>query len=244
MKHQYVGDINDYRKYALLRALSADGMNRIGVCWMLTPSNGGTHGNNRRYLEEPKQRYRHFDPPLFEALKPTLDSSNRNVGYIENTNILANTTFHSDDLPQAVGERATYMAECRAKFADTDLVFFDPDNGIEAPKAKLGRKTALKYVFLDELADFHGDGKSVLVYQQFPIKQHRKPFVVGTLERLRIMAPDAATWAFTTSFVVFFLLIHPESSARLAIATKEACGCWPPAFIKGECLSPTLLATG
>lgn len=36
MKHQYVGDINNYRKYALLRALSADGANRIGVCWMLT----------------------------------------------------------------------------------------------------------------------------------------------------------------------------------------------------------------
>ena len=38
MKHQYVGDINDYRKYALLRALSAGGANRIGVCWMLTPA--------------------------------------------------------------------------------------------------------------------------------------------------------------------------------------------------------------
>jgi hypothetical protein len=38
VKHQYVGDINDYRKYALLRALSAGGANRIGVCWMLTPA--------------------------------------------------------------------------------------------------------------------------------------------------------------------------------------------------------------
>lgn len=41
VKHQYVGDINDYRKYALLRALSAGGANRIGVCWMLTPDDGG-----------------------------------------------------------------------------------------------------------------------------------------------------------------------------------------------------------
>ncbi len=29
VKHQYVGDINDYRKYALLRALSADGVLRV-----------------------------------------------------------------------------------------------------------------------------------------------------------------------------------------------------------------------
>lgn len=35
VKHQYVGDINDYRKYALRVALSAGGANRIGACWML-----------------------------------------------------------------------------------------------------------------------------------------------------------------------------------------------------------------
>lgn len=34
VKHQYVGDINDYRKYALLRALSAGGANRAGECWI------------------------------------------------------------------------------------------------------------------------------------------------------------------------------------------------------------------
>ena len=44
MKHQYVGDISDYRKYVLLRALSAGGANRIGVCWMLTPDDGGADG--------------------------------------------------------------------------------------------------------------------------------------------------------------------------------------------------------
>lgn len=45
MKEQYVGDISDYRKYALLRALSAGGEVRIGVCWMLTPPDGSSDGN-------------------------------------------------------------------------------------------------------------------------------------------------------------------------------------------------------
>lgn len=244
MKHQYVGDINDYRKYALLRSLAANGGNRIGVCWMLIPSDGGPNGNKLTYLEKPKQ-YRHFDPPLFDILAhATAEPERRRLQTIENSGAIPKAVYHNTMLPQAVGERAAYMAECRAKFADADLVFFDPDNGIEAPKAKLGRKAALKYVFLDELAAFYGNGKSVLVYQQFPIKQHRKPFLVATLERLRVMAPDAAIWTFTTSFVVFFLLIHPESPARLAIAAEEACGHWSPDFINGECLSPALLAAG
>ena len=55
MKHQDVGDINDYRKYALLRALSAGGANRIGVCWMLTPDDGRTDGGKLSCLKQPSR---------------------------------------------------------------------------------------------------------------------------------------------------------------------------------------------
>jgi hypothetical protein len=38
MKDQYFADINDYRKYGLLRILG-EGL-RVGVCWMLTKPDG------------------------------------------------------------------------------------------------------------------------------------------------------------------------------------------------------------
>jgi hypothetical protein len=44
MKEQYVGDVNDYRKYALLRHFAIECGLRVGVCWMLTPPDTG----NRR----------------------------------------------------------------------------------------------------------------------------------------------------------------------------------------------------
>jgi hypothetical protein len=37
VRNQFFGDINDYHKYGLLRALSGDGDLKVGVCWMLTP---------------------------------------------------------------------------------------------------------------------------------------------------------------------------------------------------------------
>jgi hypothetical protein len=37
MKNQYFGDINDYRKYGLLRALQSTGDGSLLVTWMLTP---------------------------------------------------------------------------------------------------------------------------------------------------------------------------------------------------------------
>ena len=37
MKNQYFGDINDYRKYGLLRILISGGGIKTIVCWVLRP---------------------------------------------------------------------------------------------------------------------------------------------------------------------------------------------------------------
>jgi hypothetical protein len=51
MKVQYFGDINDSRKFALLRLLSEFGQFKIGVCWMLTEPDDSKEGGNRSYLQ-------------------------------------------------------------------------------------------------------------------------------------------------------------------------------------------------
>lgn len=244
MKHQYVGDINDYRKYALLRALSASGTNRIGVCWMLTPSDGSSDGGKLAYLQCP-ERYRHFDPPLFDILAHVAgEPDRRRLHTIEESGSIPSAIYHNELLSEDIPGRAALMARCTSAFHAADLVFFDPDNGLEVSIPK-GRKNSSKYLYLDEAAGFYATGKSLLIYQHFP-RVERKAFIASCTHRLSSVAPDAAIWiwAFTTAHVVFFLLIPPESPARLAIAAKEACGRWPPDFIKGECLSPALLATG
>ena len=40
MKNQYFGDVNDYRKYGLLRVLQREANLRCVVAWMLTPDDG------------------------------------------------------------------------------------------------------------------------------------------------------------------------------------------------------------
>ena len=242
MKHQYVGDINDYRKYALLRALSAGGANRIGVCWMLTSDDGGADGGKLAYLGQP-ERFRHFDPGLFDILAHAAsEPDRRRLQTIEDSGAIPGAAYYNETLPQAVPERAAYMAKCRTKFADADLVFFDPDNGIEAVTAKPGRKAALKYVFLDEVAAVYGSAKSVLIYQDFPMMKPRPQFVADTVARLRATTADAAIFTFTTAHVVFLLLVHPESPARLAVAAMEACQSLDPTFVRGEYVNRPALA--
>lgn len=234
VKHQFVGDISDYRKYALLRALSADGANRIGVCWMLTPDDGSTDGNKLAYLQQP-ERYQRFDPALFDILAHAAsEPDRRRLQTIEDNGAIAGARYFNDMLPQPVAERAAYMADCRARFTEADLVFFDPDNGLEVSLPK-GRRNSSKYLYLDEAATFYEAGKSVLVYQHFP-RVERKAFLMACTDRLRDVAPGCAIFTFTTSHVVFFLLVHPESPARLAIAAMEACESLDPSFVRGEYL--------
>jgi hypothetical protein len=45
MKDQYFGDINDFRKYGLLRLLCVSDRLRLGVCWMLTDTDSRTDGS-------------------------------------------------------------------------------------------------------------------------------------------------------------------------------------------------------
>lgn len=237
MKHQYVGDINDYRKYALLRGLAAGGLNRIGVCWMLTPSDGSTDGNKLGYLEKPEQ-HRHFDPELFDILAhSTAEPDRRRLQTIEKSGAIPGALYHNAELPQQSDQRARYMADCRDMFAETDLVFFDPDNGIEVPSSRIGLKTSLKYVFLDAIEAFYAEGKSILIYQHFPQMKVRDVVVASGVQQLRAVAPGCAIWTFTTAHVVFFLLVHPESMARLAIAAMETNNRWEgDGFIRSQYL--------
>lgn len=128
--------------------------------------------------------------------------------------------------------------------ADTDLVFFDPDNGIEVASVRPGRKNSSKYVYLDEIAAFYASGKSVLVYQHFP-RVEREAFIASCVDRLRAVAGDATVWAFRTKHVVFLLLINPRTGVTLNEAAQRAASMWDEGFIAGRVQHrPTMTAHG
>ena len=240
MKEQYVGDISDYRKYALLRALSAGGINRVGVCWMLTSSDGSSDGNKFAYLSQP-ERYRSFDAELFEILvRAAGEPDRRRLRSIEESGAIPNTDYFNEVLSDDHLSRSAFMERCSGALANADLIFFDPDNGLEVSLRK-GRKNSSKYLYLDEVAAFYRSGKSLLIYQHFPHVE-RAGVVSICAERLRSAAPGGAIWTFTTAHVAFFLLVHSESPARIAIAAEEACGRLEPSFIRGAFLPMSLAA--
>ena len=242
MKHQYVGDLNDYRKYALLRALSANGQNRIGVCWMLTPDDNSSDGNKLAYLEQP-DKHRPFEPELFDILSAASAVPDwRRLETVEASGVIPGASYFNAELSDHVPARHNFMDTCASTLADSDLIFFDPDNGLEIALSK-GRKGSSKYLYLDEAERFFAMGKSLLIYQHFPRIEHGA-FTAASAARLRSATPGAAIWAFTTSNVVFLLAVHPRGPARLAIAAMEASKKWNAPFITGRYLPAEAIIDG
>lgn len=109
-----------------------------------------------------------------------------------------------------------------ATLADRDLVFFDPDNGLEVKSVSKGRKRSSKYAFLDEIADHYRAGRSVLVYQHLDRQLPRKAFVEKKAAKLRAVLSDASVSAFDTPHVVFLLAARPEHAKRVVAAATQS----------------------
>lgn len=227
MKNQYFGDINDYRKYGLLRALRAASGLRLGVWWMLTPDDGREDGKFVIYLTQP-DRWRQFDPPLFELLAAALPAERR-VSVIANSDLLGDAVFVDAVVPDGKPARTASFAEVQEVLRPAELVFVDPDNGVEIPSCPMGHSGSSKYVRSRELAELFGRGKSLLVYQHFR-REERSAFVVRMSAALRAATGAREVTCFQTSHVAFFLVAHPAHSAKLKSAARHVSEKWGDQF--------------
>ena len=209
MKNQYFGDVNDFRKYGLLRAISYAAQIQMSVAWMLTPDDGSTDGKFTAYLDVPAA-WRSYDPELFDEIKALMNSgAPRNVALVESTNLLPGATYYSTVTPDSASERDSWFANLRDASIGADFVFFDPDNGIEIQSRPYGRRKSSKFVFWRELEAIWSTGSSLLIYQHF-IREQREMFVGRMLASLRDRTRGSFVEAFSTSHVVFLMALQPR----------------------------------
>jgi hypothetical protein len=217
MKNQYFGDVNDYRKYGLLRLLGMAGKARIGVCWMLTANDTRPDGKKTDYLDVVNQKaWRPFDLELYDFLRRRVhgqeaDPNSRDVLHF-NDKLLPNGHFWTKCFVDDVKKREGYFNSMWCDFLEKkiDLIFFDPDDGLannNKPKAPLkkGHKNSSKKLFRDEVVESIKKGFSVLLYQHFGRIKRRK-FVYRLGRELAGMTDLKSAYSFWTPHLVFFLI--------------------------------------
>lgn len=214
MKNQYFGDVNDYKKYGLLRELLRGSSGELAVGWTLTADDSRSDGSRIRYLEDPG-RWRAHDPVLFDFLREqVLEDGTRSVSVLEESSTLPNCRFFPLLLLDDLGSRESYFQQFFRFAEGAEMVFFDPDNGLGITKVERGKRGSSKYVYPSEVAAAWRLGHSVLFYQHFP-RQSRGPFLGRLLSVLRDLPDLRKVLFFVTSHVVFVLLPSPRHEARL-----------------------------
>jgi len=225
MKNQYFGDINDYRKYGFLRALTQHTELRLCVNWMLTPDDGRTDGNQIDYLKRPK-RWASLDPNLFEYLREcVLTNGDRRVSLIERSGLLHSTTYFSEKVPRSQSKRNLLFQRMLSAADDCDLVFLDPDNGIEVPSTPYGQRGSEKYVYWREIRCLFNHGYSLLIYQHFP-RVERSTYIANIVDRLTDELKIDEVIAIESRKVLFLLMPQRSQKETLKNASMEAARIW------------------
>jgi hypothetical protein len=214
MKNQYFGDVNDYRKYGLLRAWQAAGDGTLLVAWMLTPDDGTGDGRLRSYLKDP-DKWRKYDPDLFDGLADLLRRARPpSVSLIERSGLLPRASYYERLVPDKREERDKWREDLLRSAEGVDLVFLDPDNGIEVPSRPVGRKGSSKYVTWEELKRLWDAGCSLLIYQHFP-REKRDLFARRLVSELRDRTRARFVEAFRTPRVLFLLAAQNRHEDQL-----------------------------
>jgi hypothetical protein len=185
MKAQYVGDIGDFGKLLLLKHLAECGFT-IGVNWMMTQNDDGADGVHRNYID-----YRGVhclcccDIELLAKTAPLArrPRANRTVNDLEDLirSFAPSTIFYKgnfDDNEMRIAR--SKQAFEKLNRASVELVFFDPDNGIQT-----GQPLSPKHVYLGELQSYWEKGKSLLIYHHLPQRRAAEPAIHRWTEKLR-----------------------------------------------------------
>lgn len=233
MRDNYVGDVGDFYKYGLLRYLTGQTANdslsplKFGVIWYLYPDPcKDTDGLHLDYLgDKLRDRFRPCDPQLYDALGKLVASNRRSVLEVQKRGILpATTDFFAEPLSfaglpkgtrAAIDERLLYrqrwLNRALAATENADIIFCDPDNGLETKSTAIHQDKGAKFCFYEELAPFWQRGQSLIIYQHKNLHQTAAVQIANrTAELYKQFGGEATESVYFPAYGgrIFFLLVN------------------------------------
>ena len=206
----------------------------VGVVWYLVPDE--THnsdGKHVHYLDPSaynQERYRDCDPTLYDTLREIVQSNRRSVSSIREYQVLpwgtrfyeATLTFDRPDnqghytREHRVARRKAWLQDALKLTAGCDIVFVDPDNGLEVQVDPCQRRGP-KYVFFDELLPYVERDQSLVIYHHLGRQGSAWDQIRGRLTQIKSkLGREAFALLYHRgSARVFFVVPAPRHRANL-----------------------------
>ena len=245
MQDRYVGDVGDFGKYGLLRALcGADEHGpalRLGVHWHRVeggpPSSRGD-GSLTQYLDRPSRQerlLRECDRDLLARMRQLVCGA-RTINAVETSGALPAETLYFGREPEFARAPLAERRSRRNRWRDAglralegaDVVFHDPDNGLEVASRRPLARQGTKYAYYEDLRCYWERGQSLVVYHHMGRTWRGRPATAGDQvahrgKEIRRELPGARPVALRyrrRSARVYFLVPAPAHDGRLRARTS------------------------
>ena len=158
-----IGGVGDFGKFALLRHLMKD--RRLAVCWYLTGASNNEVRDPDRHFDYLKRadEFRHFAPEVFDQLVEFDGGRRASIDPLTElhvSRILENAIFFREEVPPRATLRKRWLELLVGGVRGTDLVFLDPDRGIQ------GKRLTAGHAALAEIAALRSPGRALIVSHQ------------------------------------------------------------------------------
>jgi len=157
-----IGGVGDFGKFALLRHLMKD--RRLAVCWYLSGETAEAKDRDRHfdYLKRPNE-FRHLAPEVFDQLVK-FNGGRRALADaltdLHMSRVLGNAVFLRHEVPRQAALRRQWLDVLVDSVRGTNLVFLDPDHGIQ------GKRVTTGHAALAEIAALRLPGRTLIVGHQ------------------------------------------------------------------------------
>ena len=164
---------------------------KLGIVWYMTPDDAkGGDGRHTGYLKagtRNRREFRNCDPALYDVMEELVTSERRNVKSLQEAGVLPQGTIFYDTplsmagvkgdkkgkekggttlsaLQKKRGMRREWLKEATSSVLDAQVVFLDPDNGLETQTVERHTIKGPKYAYYDDLRHYTERGQSVVIY--------------------------------------------------------------------------------
>jgi hypothetical protein len=127
---------------------------KLGINWCMTKEDGTNDGKKNKVENKPVLR--EYDPVLYDILK------NNDFTKLQNAYFNKGTKYYGKENIE-IHLEYQYEKNAFQELKNQDVIFFDPDNGLEMPSKPLGQR--YKYIPYRIAARYWNEDKSIIIFQ-------------------------------------------------------------------------------
>jgi hypothetical protein len=213
MRIEHIGGVSDFGKLALLRYLMQGRC--LAVCWYLTSASDRIEDYRKHfdYLKRP-DKFRHFAPELYDLLL-SFACHRRMVTdpltALQRSGVLEDAIFVRQEVPKKASLRPLWAAGLANSVTAADLVFIDPDSGIQ------GRRLTDRHVALAEIAALRHKDRVLIVGHRQSGRKAEVKYLADQMKSLGCDIVEMVRLRLGTSYL--YVILDPDPTMIELTAT-------------------------